>query len=111
MRLAPTATVRVTPRPVERGGPARRARRLLPGSAAAGAFLLDGVPPLGPMEVVVEFPEVASHGQEVTAATRVESVAIVVWAVPWSLLAATAVLLAAVAAVVLARRARLRDAM
>ena len=114
VRLTPSATVRVSgpfgwwsgSRDLDGLG------EMLPGAAVPGAVLFEGVPPLGPLEVVVEFPEVSSAGQEVTGITRVESVSIVVWAVPWSLLVGIAVLLLAVVAVVVVvrRRARLPGA-
>ncbi|QAY63118.1 hypothetical protein ET495_07515 [Xylanimonas allomyrinae] len=69
---------------------------VLPGGATTTSGTLDRVPPLGPLWLTLEAPDVTSRGQDLTAATAVTGPATLVWAVPWTLLA-TLVLLAAAA--------------
>lgn len=84
---------------------------ILPEGAQSGGARLEEVPPLGPLWVTVEIGAVTSSGQDVTAFTEITSRTVIVWAVPWVLLAAIVLLLlAAVIAVVnLRRRIRARS--
>jgi hypothetical protein len=59
---------------------------LLPGSTATVTVPLDAVPPLGPMTVTVEVVPLAVAG-DANPASQVASSSVVVWAVPWLLLA------------------------
>jgi hypothetical protein len=75
---------------------------ILPADAQSAAATLDGVPPIGPLWVTVDIVEVTSDGQDVMALTEVTPRTVVVWAIPWILIALLA--LAAVIAILRRRR-------
>lgn len=112
VRLAPSAEVKVTglfgwwstSRPLD------GITEILPDGAQSGAARVADVPAIGPLWVTVEVPAVSSAGQDVTELTEVTTITVVVWAMPWVLLAASALLLTAliVALVNLRRRRRER---
>ncbi|MFV0373915.1 hypothetical protein [Microbacterium sp.] len=80
---------------------------ILPDGAQAGGVRLDEVPPIGPLWVTVDVARTTSAGQDVSDLTVVTSHTVVVWAVPWLLVAVVALLIvAAVIAVVNLRRRR-----
>lgn len=79
---------------------------ILPGGASAGSARWEEVPAIGPIWVTVELGDVASMGQDVTGITAFAERTVVVWAMPWVLLATLVLLLAA--AVVAVRNLRLR---
>lgn len=82
---------------------------LLPDGARSVAGALAGVPQLGPVWVTFSVPEAASIGQDVTGMLSVESVTVVVWAVPWTLIGVA--LIIGAAGVVAVRNLRLRRAL
>ncbi|WP_054679271.1 WxL protein peptidoglycan domain-containing protein [Microbacterium sp. No. 7] len=97
VRLAPDARVQVTGLFGWWSGsaPLGGFAEILPGGAQSGAGVLDEVPAIGPLWVTVEVTAVASAGQDITGMTRIETRTVVVWAMPWVLLGAVALLLVA----------------
>jgi hypothetical protein len=83
---------------------------ILPEGAQSGGAQLPEVPPIGPLWVTVDVVEVSSAGQDITGMTATSSRTVVVWAVPWVLVGATALLVAAVAVAVRNLRRRVRAA-
>lgn len=81
---------------------------LLPDGARSVAGALAGVPQLGPIWVTFSVPEATSIGQDVSGMLEVESVTVVVWAVPWTLIGVALVVGGAGAVAV--RNLRLRSA-
>lgn len=103
--LANTGNVRVSPDAVvtvssvfgwwSMSGPLEGIEEILPEGAQSGGARLNEVLPLGPLWVSVEIPVVRSAGQDVTGLTEIASRTVVVWAVPWVLVAAVVLLLLA----------------
>ncbi|MER7798424.1 DUF916 domain-containing protein [Microbacterium sp. NPDC096154] len=112
VRLSPDALVRVdgifgwwsATAPVE------GIEEILPEGAQAASVTVDEVPPIGPLWVTVEVAGVQSTGQDVTELAEITTRTIVVWAVPWVLVVAVALLLAAVVLAIVNLRRRRRVA-
>lgn len=79
---------------------------ILPTGAHRSMATFEEVPALGPLWVSLDFPQVLSRGQDVTDVVGITSSTVLIWAVPWTLLVALALLL--VAAIVAVRNLRLR---
>lgn len=87
--------------------PLEEISEILPDGAQSVAARVEDVPAIGPIWVTVDVTEVSSAGQDLTSITAVTSRTVVVWAVPWVLLAALLLLLiAAFVAVINVRRRR-----
>lgn len=110
VRVSPVAEVRVT------GlfgwwtdtAPLEGLDEILREGAQSGSVRIPDAPPIGPLWVTVDVVEVTSAGQDVTEITGVSSRTVVVWAMPWVLLAVVALLLVAIAVAVVNLRRRRR---
>ncbi|GAB2474012.1 DUF916 domain-containing protein [Xylanimonas ulmi] len=70
---------------------------ILPGGATTTSGVLTGVPPLGPYWLTVEATRATSRGQDLSETVTMTSPTVLVWAPPWTLLTALALLALAVA--------------
>lgn len=111
VRLRPSATVTATGLfgLWSRGAVVDGLAELLPDGQLLISGVIDGVPQIGPVWVTVEVSGAESRGQDLTELLDAPERTVVVWAVPWVLLGAVILVLAAAAVpIVLGIRRRRR---